>query len=239
MLVAQQACLAAVTGKKSPQTAEHSSLLAAAYAYIPDISGSASLGPVSAPLALTGGELLGGAKAGFMAYTRYNAGTHFVYGEAISMRFKKRSFEPFFGLAVDSRLNFLEAGVGRDFWLADARARVSPYVGTRFLDIELAVNGAALNQQAVERGVDLAFGVSVESRVNSRWGAAFKIDHAGFGLSRRRYRSATALVVRSVSVHCGVFGGWRFASFDSTSSPSGLALSIAGNGPQFGILYRR
>jgi hypothetical protein len=215
------------------------SLLAAAYLFVPDITGSASLGPVNANLTLSGGDLIGGAKSGFMGYLRRNQGDHFVYAEAISMHFKKRSFEPFFGLAVNSSLRFLELGAGQDFRFADGAVRMSAYAGARHLGIDLAANGTALNAEVGERGLDATLGASAEAQLSERWVMALKADAAGLGLSRRDYWSGALLLVRNVGEHSQLFGGWRMAEFRSDASPSGLALELHGRGPQFGFSYRR
>jgi hypothetical protein len=220
----------------TPRERPASSLIAA-YFYLPDIQGHAALGPADVKLDLTRSALLGGARAGFMGYARHDKGKYFAYSEGIYLRFSEAPFPAFFSQAVDSRLSFLEAGVGQivPLPLKDTEARF--YTGLRYLDISIGIEGPQIFQTAAERGIDATLGASLQGAFGGAWSYGLKVDTAGFGFTRRTYRSATALLIYDVGSHTKVIGGWRAAHFQSHPGARGLALDLSGQGPQIGWVY--
>jgi hypothetical protein len=228
---------AAQAATDSPRERPASSL-AAAYFYLPDIQGHAALGPAEVRLDLKRNALLGGARAGFMGYARHDKDTHFAYVEGIYLRFSEAPFPAFFSQAVDSRLSFLEAGVGQIIALPLKHTEARFYTGLRYLDISIGIEGPQIFQAAAERGIDVTVGASLEGAIGGAWNYGLKVDAAGFDLTRRSYRSATALLIYDVGTRTKLIGGWRAARFQSRPGAPGLALDVSGQGPQIGWVYQ-
>jgi len=217
--------------------------MVAPYLWAPQMKGKVGAGPINVQLDVSPKELAGGINAGAMGYGRWSDGKQFVYLEGIGIQFADREFQPFFNQAVKSELVFAEIGYGRHFH-ADlclpkcGALRISPYVGVRRIQMDVAVDSPFLALKVDERWTDPAVGLIVESPLYKRLGYGIKLDAAGFGIDNNRYWSALGGLTYQATDSLALVATWRYSKF--IAHPGGgndLEMRLRGNGPMVGIAW--
>lgn len=215
----------------------------APYLWAPHLKGDVGAGPLNIGLDIKPQEMAGGVNAGAMGYGRWSDGRQFVYVEGIGLQFADREFKPFFNQAVKSELLFAEIGYGRHYYAdvsfpAQGRMQISPYVGARRIQMDVAVNSPFLALKVDERWTDPALGVILMAPLYKRVGYVAKLDGAGFGIDNNHYWSAVGGLTLDATHAFTLVATWRYTKF--TAKPGGgndLKMKLHGSGPMVGLSY--
>ena len=214
-------------------------LILAPYLWAPNISGSIGLAGLRVPLQLSSNLLFKGVNTGGMGYARWQRGDRFAYAEGIFISFGEKSFAPFFGESVDSKLRFGEVGGGvvrRRSLGARGAMTFSPYAGLRYTRLTVDVAGVLLTTGSKNQWLDPAAGLLLNFPLAGRFDLISKLDAAGFGISSNEYYSALAVVNCRFGGHLQVAAGYRWTKAHYRSS-GGVNFDLDGRGPLLGLQY--
>ena len=234
-------CMSQVHARESEASA--ATWTVAPYAWAPNLRGSVGIEGLSVPIDVRVEELAGSVKAGAMGDLRRIVGRHVIYAEGLGVDFEDGSLDQFRNLPVQAKIIFAEAGYGYRIPMRSALPNggiihVTPYVGLRYAQLDVAVTAALRSLAADDEWLDPALGVLVEGPVRGRMEYAIKIDGAGFGLGRDRYASGLVALTYRITDSFRIGAGYRLSRFHA--EPGGendLELKLTGSGPKLGLAY--
>lgn len=215
----------------------------APYAWAPNLRGSVGIEGLSVPIDVRVEELAGSVKAGAMGYLRRVQGRHMIYAEGLGVDFEDGSLDQFRNLPVEAKLIFAEIGYGYRLPMRSALPNggiihVTPYIGLRHAQLEVAVTAPLRSLSAEDDWLDPALGVLIEGPVRGPVDYTFKIDFAGLGMGRDHYSSALLALSYRIGERWRIGAGYRLSRFHA--EPGGendLELKLTGSGPKLGFAY--
>ncbi len=209
------------------------------YLWGPSLSGTASLGPIDAPVNLPLGELASGIKIGGMGHVQYSHDNLFVYAEAIGAKFGDDEFATFGDQSVKTHAILAETGFGyhHNFALGnESNLQISPYVGIRYVDLKAAINGPQVFLTGRNDWVDPMVGAITRLELSKNWSVIGKLDFGGLSVTDNNYRSVQLGLEFNVTNSLSLVGGYR-STKGKFASDRGLAVDLKGEGPVLGLRY--
>lgn len=214
-------------------------LTIAPYFWLPDISGSVSLGGMSVPVNLSGTAILSDVESGGMAYARWHRGDHFFYLDTTFVDYHDPRSPLFFAQQADATVvvgeigggPVINAGVGENLLLD-----VAPYMGVRFTHVNAEVSGPLVNFSASNEWLDPMAGILMEMPVANNLRLISKLEAGGLVISDNDYYSALAVIDYRFAARWTLSGGYRW-SRGRYRSQAGLNASLTGHGPLIGVTY--
>lgn len=217
-------------------------LVVAPYAWAMDLSGKIGLNGIAVPLDLQSTELLRGVKRGGMGYLQWHTDKGFFYFEGLQIDFGQKDFQPLFNQSVKVSLGMSELGYGWKFDIdtdlsATGKAQLSPYLGARYVDLKVDVDGPLLHQTIKENWTDPVLGLILQAPISQRLSYVVKVDASGFGTDGNNYRSGVAILRYAFDRQWSLAAGYRISRFKTDTTGSGLAIDIKGSGPLVGLQF--
>ncbi|WP_422342685.1 hypothetical protein [Parasphingorhabdus sp.] len=209
------------------------------YLWGPDVGGTVSLGPVSAPVDLSLTQLASGIKIAGMGHVQYETGPVFLYAEGIGAKFGDPEFSSFANQPVSASALLLETGAGfiENVKLTDNfHINISPYAGVRYVHLEAEVSGPVIAVAGKNEWVDPVVGAIGAVQLNDRWGIIGKVDFAGLSLTDNSYRNLAIGLQYQASNRLALVAGYR-STKGSFTADHGLSADLSANGPMIGLRY--
>ena len=219
------------------------------------IGGDASLGPVTADIDLSAGDVLDALDGAFLGYVehRRDAWLFLVRVEYMDLGFDADFARGPVTLRTGATLRQLTPQAFAGYRVQDTRRgtdRVSAdlFAGVRHVDVDIDVDASLA---AFGRDVDRGFESSItftepvlaaraKYTWNDAWGIAGWVDVGGFGIGSD-YSAAVELTVdRQWENGWRVFGGWKYFTFEYTDDRAAgdLTFTPTYSGPVLGASYR-
>ena len=209
------------------------------YIWVPTLKGTASLGPVVAPVNVVPKDFADGFQIGGMGRLKVERGGAFVYLDTVIIDYDSRSFRPFFEQPLLSKTRYFDAGIGitRQVQLSKKRAAtISPQVGVQHLYLLADVDGNLISARASGQWWSPAVGVAASIPASDDLSVELAANAAGFGLGRSNYQNAEAALKYRLGESWNVSAGYRITKgrFDSRD---GLSIDLDGGGPMVAVAY--
>ncbi|WP_068071734.1 hypothetical protein [Novosphingobium lentum] len=209
------------------------------YLWVPVVSGTTALGPLTVPVRVTPGDFAAGFRIGGMGCLAVDDGSRFAFADAVVVDYRNGNFRPFFGQALTSKVRFGQFGVGvhKSVSVGGRAVEISPYVGVQHLRIGSLVTGNLITATGDGDWTSPLAGVSASVPLRHNLRLDTEASAAGFGAFDTDYRNAQIALEWDVARRVAIDAGYRWAK-GRYASVTGLALDLHAGGPTVGLRYR-
>lgn len=210
------------------------------YIWVPTLNGSASLGPIVAPVHVTPKDFADGFQIGGMGRLKIEHDNNFVYLDTIIVDYDSSSFRPFFEQPLLAKVRYFDFGIGTTKKIKlgkKASTTISPQIGVQHLYLLADVDGSLIAARAPGKWWSPSAGVTANIPLVKNLSVDLAAHAAGFGLDRSNYQNAEATLKYRIGKKWEISAGYRATKgrFDSTK---GLSVDLDGGGPMVAISYK-
>lgn len=185
------------------------------YIWVPTLNGSARLGQIEAPVHIVPRDFVDGFQLGAMGHVKIEHKGRFVYADAIFVDYDNRSFRPFFGQPLLSKIRYHDFGVGltKSLRLNDSTSlTLAPQVGVQHVALSADVNGSLIVAKATGKWWSPSAGLTARLPITKSLSAELAVNAASFGLGRTNYQSGSAELRYRLGRRWNIAGGCRMAN---------------------------
>jgi hypothetical protein len=209
------------------------------YVWVPTITGTSALGQLEAQVTVKPKDFVEGFKLGGMGRVKIEQRDRFIYVDAIVVDYDNRSFQPFFGQPLRSKIRYFDFGIGvtKAVRINERTSlSLSPRVGIQHLYLTADVNGTLIVAKSDGKWWSPSAGLTVSLPVTDRLSVDLSADAAGFGLGDVDYQNAAFMLKYRLGRHWDATAGYRVAK-GRFFSPGGLSIDVDGKGLMVAIAY--
>ena len=213
------------------------------YLFAAGMDGTTGVGPVTADVSLSFGDILDNLSWGAMLAYEGQKGPYSIAFDLIYMDLEADKTGPNGLISGDAQVQ--QTALEVDFGY-DVMPRVTVFGGLRYnnLDVDVRVRGSGplgIERKAggSETWVDPVIGVRGEYPFAKNWSAGLRGDIGGFGVGSDFAWQVVSSITWHASERIGVTGAYRYfqQDYENGSGASFFKYDIATSGPQLGVAF--